>query len=142
MMTRLFKVIAVGLLATSLSGCAAEIGAAVGMQIQKAMARGEPIDKYRDAFGRQAGVATVLDGEPAYMWDLSYDETLTVEGDSYAYYNTDRPGMTTGINYQRRTFFRQCLLTMSYDPQTGLVTGIDLTNPSKCVKVRKALREI
>lgn len=141
-MTRLFKVLAAGMLVTSLSGCAAEIGTAIGMQIQKASARGENIDKYRDAFGRSAEVETALDGQPAYTWDLSYYEDVTVEGDSYAYYNTDRPGMTTGITYERRTLLRKCLLTMSYDPQTRLVTDVDLPNAVKCRKVRSALKKI
>src|SRR5690606_6426974 len=112
-MKKMFKVGVAGLLVVSVAGCAAEVGTAIGMQIQKSRARGEPIDLYRDKFGRQYEQTTTLNGQPAYVWDLSYDEVLTVETGSYAYHNTDRPGMTTGITYEDRLFSRQCILTMA-----------------------------
>jgi len=48
-------------IAASFTGCAP-----VGMQIQNVMARGEPIDKYCDVFGRQSEVEAVLNGQPTY----------------------------------------------------------------------------
>lgn len=137
-----FKAAIAGLLLVGLTGCAAEIGTALGMQLQKSWARGEPIDKYRDYFGRQREVVTVYEGQPAYAWDLSYSEDLTVETDSYAYYNTDRPGMTTGIIYDTRRFDRDCKLTIAYDESTRLVTDLELTNAVKCGQVRAALKQI
>lgn len=127
----------------SLSGCAAEIGSTLGVHlIEKNIVRGKSIEKYRDAFGRNREVEVVLNGEPAYMWNLSYNQKITVEADSYAYYNQDRPGMTTGIIYEDRIVSRDCKLTISYDPKTRLVTDFKLTNPAKCGQIRSALRKI
>lgn len=142
-MTHIIKIFLTVLLALGLSGCAAEIGSALGVYlIEKPMVRGESIEKYRDAFGRSVEVETVLNGEPAYTWDLSYYQRMTVEADTYAYHNLDRPGMTTGIIYEDRDVLRSCQLTMSYDPQTRLVTDFELTTPAKCGAVRSALRKI
>ncbi|HRL22812.1 hypothetical protein [Alcaligenes sp. CHO6] len=142
-MTHIIKLIISFLTLISLGGCAAEIGSALGIQlIEKPMVRGESIEKYRDAFGRSGEVETVLNGEPAYKWNLSYYQRVTVEADTYAYHNLDRPGMTTGIIYEDRDILRPCQLTMSYDPKTRLVTDFELTNPAKCGEVRRALREI
>jgi len=141
-MTRIIKAGAALFVAVGLSGCAAEVGTAIGMQIQKSMARGEPIGKYRGALSAGNEVATTLDGQPAFTWDMSYYEDVTIQKDGYAYKNTDRPGYTTGLIYENRTVHRQCLLTMAYDPQTLLVTDLELTNAVTCRRVRSLLREL
>lgn len=51
------------------------------------MVRGESIEKYRDAFGRSVEAETVLNGEAAYTWDLSYYQRVAVVADTYAYHN-------------------------------------------------------
>jgi|GEM_PF-1763720 len=141
-MRRLFKATIAGVLVAGLTGCAAQIGSAINMQIHKSRIRGEPVDKFVDYFGSKIARATVLNGNPAYTWNASYREDRTVEVDSYAYYNQDRPGMTTGIVYGTRTFDRDCQLTIAYDESTRLVTDLELTNEFECTHVRAELAKI
>lgn len=141
-MRRFLKATIAGVLVAGLTGCAAQIGSAINMQVHKARIRGEPVDKFVDYFGREIAVATVLNGNPAYTWNASYTEARTVEVDSYAYHNQDRPGMTTGIVYGTRTFDRDCKLTIAYDESTRLVTDLELTNEFECTLVRAELAKI
>ena len=106
------------------------------------MVRGERIEKYRGVFGRSVEAETVLNGEAAYTWDLSYYQRVTVEVDAYAYHNLDRPGMRTGIIYEDRDVLRLCQLTMLYDPQTRLVTNFEFTALTRCGAVRSAFCKI
>lgn len=65
---------------------------------------------------------TDTNGRLYYFWNFDEIETVSVEN-GYAYYNTERPGMTTGIAYENQNRQRQCSVTAYYDPANMVTTS-------------------
>lgn len=70
--------------------------------IQKNQWEGKPIDAAIAKWGNPLIAKNINNETTDYIWDFSRTKSITYESDSYAYYNTDRPGMTTGIVYDTK----------------------------------------
>lgn len=127
-----------------LTGCAAELGTAAHHAILESRLnskwKGQPIASLTNHIRNyKPTVVTMENHQQAYRWDFSHHYTKTVEVDSYAYYNTDRPGMTTGIVYADRDYQNRCQLYALLTPNTTTIAKITIQTPSRgtCPQLRQ-----
>lgn len=144
-MIKKFKFISLISLITMLSGCAAEIGTAAHHAILESRLnskwKGQSIQSLRNHVKEYKAVAVTMEnGQQAYKWDFSHHYTRTVEVDSYAYHNTDRPGMTTGIVYADRDYINRCALYAFISPQNQMIVNIMIKHPPRgsCPDIRNS----
>lgn len=128
-----FKQLGICAFALVLAGCAAH----------RAPSRfeGKPVSEAVNAMPKrlqQSGITN--DGKPYYYWIFDEVETVTFT-DSYAYHNTDRPGMTTGLYFYERELPRKCSVVVVYDDATQIVTDfqVNKTRNAKCRKMESYL---
>ncbi|WP_027589874.1 hypothetical protein [Pseudomonas sp. RL] len=94
--------------------------------VQKNHWEGKPIDAAMVKWGQPLKAEKINNEITAYIWDFSRTRSITYEADSYAYYNTDRPGMTTGIVYDTKNVNVKCKLILQVDNQSKLITNYRL----------------
>lgn len=128
-----FIITCIGFLFT---GCAAELGTAAHHAILESRLnskwQGQPIQTLQNHIKNyQATTVMMENNQKAYRWDFTHHYTKTVEVDSYAYHNTDRPGMTTGIIYADRDYKNRCQLYALIAPDTTMISKIIIKTPTR-----------
>lgn len=126
------------------TGCAAELGTAAHHAILESRLnshwKGASIQSLTSHIKNyKPTVVTMENNQQAYRWDFTHHYTKTVEVDSYAYHNTDRPGMTTGIVYADREYKNRCQLYALLTPNTTTIAKITIQTPSRgtCPQLRQ-----
>ena len=99
--------------------------------IQKNQWEGKPIDAAIAKWGNPLMAKNINNETTDYIWDFSRTKSITYESDSYAYYNTDRPGMTTGIVYDTKNVTMRCKLILRTNNQSKLITNYILDKDHK-----------
>jgi hypothetical protein len=102
---------------------------------------GKPVSDVIQTMPKYGGMDLVDDkGRHFYRWNFDAVEKVSIQ-ESYAYYNTDRPGMTTGLSFRDEMRQQRCSVTAYYDPVTRITTDFKVrrSGGAKCHRMSSYL---